>query len=229
MPVRPLALACLALALVACKPSTPADSTAAADTAATPPATATAGAEAALAPLAAPMEAVKGSMDTFLGARSFHATMVMEGAKGMTTEMDFVAPDRYRLQMPVGTQVIIGDTMYMQVDGKTMKVPLPAGTISQWRDPLKIQENKDSLSVESQGSDTIDGKPATKYLVRNTLPAGSTPASGNPGVTEFTYWVGDDGLPLQLQHSGESQGKPYTMTIRYTRFNDPGIVIDAPK
>ena len=229
MPVRPLALACLALALVACKPSAPADSTAVADSSATPTPTATADATTALAPLAAPMEAVKGSMDTFLGARSFHATMVMEGAKSMTTEMDFVAPDRYRLQMPVGTQVIIGDTMYMQVDGKTMKVPLPAGTISQWRDPLKIQENKDSLSVESQGSDTIDGKPATKYLVRNTLPAGSTPASDNPGVTQFTYWVGDDGLPLQLQHSGESQGKPYTMTIRYTRFNDPGIVIDAPQ
>lgn len=229
MSLRPLALACLVLALVACKPSAPADPAATTDAATTPVAKAAADTTATQAPLAAPMEAVKGSMDTFLGARSFHATMVMEGAKGMTTEMDFVAPDRYRLQMPVGTQVIIGDTMYMQVDGKTMKVPLPAGTISQWRDPLKIQENKDSLSVESQGSDTIDGKPATKYLVRNTLPAGSTPASGDPGVTEFTYWVGDDGLPLQLQHSGESQGKPYQMTIRYTRFNDPGIVIDAPK
>jgi len=229
MPVRPLALTCLVLALVACKPSAPADSAATTDTSATPTASAVAATAAALAPLAAPMEAVKASMDTFLDARSFHATMVMEGAKGMTTEMDFVAPDRYRLQMPVGTQVIIGDTMHMQVDGRTMKVPLPAGTISQWRDPLKIQENKDSLSVESQGSDTIDGKPATKYLVRNMLPAGSTSAPDQPGVTEFTYWVGDDDLPLQLQHSGESQGKPYTMTIRYTRFNDPGIVIDAPK
>lgn len=229
MSARPLALTCLVLALVACKPSAPADPASTTDAAVpSTPAVATESV-AALAPLPAPMEAVKGSMDTFLGARSFHATMVVEGAKGMTTEMDFVAPDRYRLQMPVGTQVIIGDTMYMQAGGKTMKVPLPAGTISQWRDPLKIQENKDSLSVESQGSDTVDGKPATKYLVRNTLPAGSTPASGEPGVTEFTYWVGEDGLPLQLQHSGESQGKPYSMTIRYTRFNDPGIVIDAPK
>ena len=229
MPVRLLALTCLALALAACKPSSPAVP-AATTNAVTPPTQAVAeGNVAAPASLPAPMAAVKGSMDTFLDARSFHETMVMEGAKSMTTEMDFVAPDRYRLQMPVGTQVVIGDTMYMQVDGKTMKVPLPAGTISQWRDPLKIQENKDSLSVESQGSDTVDGKPATKYLVRNTLPAGSAPESGKPGVTEFTYWVGDDGLPLQLQHSGESQGKPYSMTIHYTRFNDPGIVIDAPK
>lgn len=229
MPVRPFVFTCLVLALVACKPSAPAvpaGSTEAARSAA--PAEADVRALQAVG-LPAPMQAVKQSMDTFVEARSFHATMVMEGAKDMTTEMDFVAPDRYRLTMPVGTQVIIGDTMHMQVDGRTMKVPLPAGTISQWRDPLKIQENKDSLDVESQGADTVDGMPATKYLVRNTLPAGSTPATGEPGVTEFTYWVGDDGLPLQLQHSGESQGKPYTMTIRYTRFNDPGIVIDAPK
>lgn len=48
-----------------------------------------------------------------------------------------------------------------------------------------------------------------------------------PEASEFTYWIGSDDLPLQLRHSGESQGKPYTMTIRYSRFNDPTIRIDA--
>ena len=118
-------------------------------------------------------------MDKFLAARSFHASMHMEGAQTMTNEMDFVAPDRYRMQMTAGTQVIIGDTMYMETRGKRMQVPLPAGTISQWRDPLKIQENKEGLSVEAQGSETIDGQAARKYLVRNTVPES----------TEFTYWI----------------------------------------
>ena len=157
-------------------------------------------------------------MDKFLAARSFHATMHMEGARTMTNEMDFVAPDRYRMHMPVGTQVIIGDTMYMEAKGKRMQVPLPAGTISQWRDPLKIQENKEGLSVEAQGTESIDGKTARKYLVRNTVPEN----------TEFTYWMDDNGLPLQLQHKGESQGKPYSMTLRYSRFDDPAIRIDTP-
>ena len=157
-------------------------------------------------------------MDKFLAARSFHATLHMQGTQTMTTAMDFVAPDRYRMQMPVGTQVIIGDTMYMQAQGRQMQVPLPAGSISQWRDPLKLQENKEGLSVEAQGSETIDGQTARKYLVRNTLPES----------TEFTYWIGDNGLPLQLQHTGESQGKPYSMILRYSRLDDPAIRIDVP-
>ena len=217
MYLRPTLLACLAVALAACKPAAPTDASAV-------PATTPAPTGAETAPPAPPTtsrsaaDEVKASMDKFLAARSFHASMHMEGAQTMTNEMDFVAPDRYRMQMTAGTQVIIGDTMYMETKGKRMQVPLPAGTISQWRDPLKIQENKEGLSVEAQGSETIDGQAARKYLVRNTVPEN----------TEFTYWIGDNGLPVQLLHKGESQGKPYAMTLRYSRFDDPTIKIDAP-
>ena len=216
MRLRPLVLAsCATLAFAACKPSAPADP------GATPanPAAAVEEAVDALNPLSDPAAEVKASMDKFLAAQSFHATMTMEGAQRMANEMDFVAPDRYRMQMPVGTQVIIGDTMYMQAQGRSMKVPLPQGTLTQWRDPLKIQEHKDGMSVEALGDDRVDGQPAKKYLVRHAQPKPS----------EFTYWVGGDGLPLQLRHAGESQGKAYTMTLRYSRFNDPAIVIDAPQ
>ena len=137
----------------------------------------------------------------------------------MVIEMDFVAPDRYRMKMPMGTQVVIGDTMHMQVEGRSMKMPLPKGTLTQWRDPLRIEESKAGMSVESLGSDSLDGQPAKKYLVRHT----------EPQPSEFTFWIGDDGLPLQLVSQGESQGKPYSMTLRYSRFDDPSIVIDAPQ
>ncbi len=212
MTLRPLALGCLVLALVACKPTSPTE-----PAAATVPAVAEAAA--AFKPLASPEDEVKASMDKFLKAKSFHAVMVMEGARGMTNEMDFVAPDRYRMKMPVGTQVIVGDTMYMQADGRSMKVPLPKGTLSQWRDPLKIEENKAGLSVEALGSDSVEGQAAKKYLVKNT----------QPEATEFTFWIGSDGLPLQLLHQGQAQGKPYSMTLRYSRFDDPTITIDPPQ
>jgi hypothetical protein len=215
MTPRTLALGCLLLALAACKPAPPAEPATAA--AATAPAMADA--KTAPNPLASPEDEVKASMDRFLKARSFHAVMVMEGARGMTNEMDFVAPDRYRMKMPVGTQVIVGDTMYMQVDGRSMKVPLPKGTLSQWRDPLKIEENKAGLSVEALGSDNVEGQTAKKYLVRNTQPEAS----------EFTFWIGSDGLPLQLLHQGQAQGKPYSMTLRYSRFDDPTITIEPPQ
>ena len=102
MTLRPFALGCLVLALAACKPSPPAEPTASAV------APAVANATAAPSPMASPEDEVKASMDKFLKAKSFHAVMVMEGARGMTNEMDFVAPDRYRMKMPVGTQVIVG-------------------------------------------------------------------------------------------------------------------------
>ncbi|MET0582044.1 MAG: hypothetical protein ABWZ08_08740 [Pseudoxanthomonas sp.] len=216
MSFRPFVLGCLVLAVAACKPSAPADQSAAPAAA---PASAVAEAAKALSPMASAEDEVKASMDKFLKARTFHAVMTMEGARGMTNEMDFVAPDRYRMKMPMGTQLIIGDTMYMQADGRSMKVPLPKGTLSQWRDPMKIEENKAGLSVDALGSDNVDGQPAKKYLVRNTQPEPS----------EFTYWIGSDGLPVQLVHQGQSQGKPYSMTLRYSRFDDPSITIDAPQ
>lgn len=221
MPIRPLMLACLVLALAACKPPAPTDPAAPAQAG---PADALDKAARALNPLSSPADAVKASMDRFLKARSFHAVMDMQGAQPMAIEMDFVAPDRYRMKMPTGTQVIIGDTMHMQVEGRTMKMPLPKGTLTQWRDPLKIAEHKAGMSVESLGSDTIDGKSANKYLVKHTEPKPSEPQS-----SEFTFWIGGDGLPLQLVSQGEAQGKPYSMTLRYSRFDDPTIVIDAPQ
>lgn len=218
MSLRLVALVGLALVAAACKPAAPEASGQAPAAATTPSGTAASTAPAVPALSGDAIAEVKASMDRFLAASSFHASMQMQGPQPMTTEMDFVAPDRYRMQMAAGPQVIIGDTLYLQANGKTSAVPLPAGTVSQWRDPLQLQQNKADLSVEALGTEQVDGRTARKYLVRNTVPA----------TSEFTYWVGEDGLPLQLLHSGQNQGKPYSMTLRYSRFNDPSISIEPP-
>ncbi|RZA27741.1 MAG: hypothetical protein EOP92_41120 [Lysobacteraceae bacterium] len=217
MTLRPLALACCCLAVTACKP-TPSDAPPAQASAPTP-AKALEKAAAGLNPLASAEDRIKASMDKFLAVRSYHARIEMEGQPGMGMEMDYVAPDRFRIQMPAGTQVIIGDTMHMQVQGRSMKMPMATGTLTQWRDPLKIRENQVGMSVESLGSDTVDGAAASKFLVRHSQPQPS----------EFTYWIGRDDLPLQLQSKGQASGKDYAMTIRYSRFNDPGIRIEVPQ
>lgn len=219
---RTLSLACLVL-LAACKPQAPSAEAAKADSTATsaaPVATAAAVAD-KLNPLPSPRDDITATMDAFLGVKSFHATMKMTGTampEGMTTEMDFVAPDRYRMQMPMGTQIIIGDTMHMSVQGRSMKVPMPKGTLSQWRDPAKLAENHATMTVESQGRESVDGVAARKYVVHNT----------QPQPTDVAMWIGDDGLPLQLQHSSSAEGKTANVTIRYTRFNDPSIKVDPP-
>jgi hypothetical protein len=168
---------------------------------------------------AAPTQQVITSMEAFQQARSFHAVMSLEGAHQTTNALDFVAPDRYRVQMPIGTQVIIGEVLYLQSQGRTQKMQLPEGTVAQWRDPMQLKAGHAGLQVQAQGTSQIDGITTRQFLVRNG------PAEQ---PVQFFYWIGPDGLPVQLRHQGVSQGQSYTMTVRYSRFNDPAIVIETP-
>lgn len=212
--LRTAVLACaLAGALAACQDgsSAPADAAAAAPADAAPP-----------APPADARAEVQSAMDRFRAARSFHATMRMKGgAQGMViNEADFAAPDRYRITLPnVGTQTVIGDTMYMTMHGRTMQVPLPAGTLTQWRDPARMAGNEATMSVQALGSDTVGTEPARKYLIRHT----------QPRPIDVLMWVGTDGRPLQLEVSSMMQGTRVETSIRYSRYDDPAIVVDAPR
>lgn len=211
---RWLVLTCLFPALISCKPSAPAGTAEPAEAPA---------ASAAAKPVVAAADAtqeVKDSMDRFMAARSFHAAMTLEGGpQPIATEMDFVAPDRYRIRMPTGTQIVVGNTLFMEAGGRRNRVPLPAGALTQWRDPLKIQEHQAGLSAQREGRDIVGGAPATRYRVRHS----------QPEPLEFAYWIGQDGRPLQLRHSGVSpDGKPYTITQVYSRYDDPAIAIETP-
>jgi hypothetical protein len=167
---------------------------------------------------AEPKAEVLASMHKFAAARSYHVEMAHSQPKPMTTSTDFVAPDRYRMQMPIGTQVVIGEVMYLTMQGRTMTVPLPKGTLGQWRDPAQLAANEATLVVQALGTESVDGKPARKYLTRNA----------SAGV-ESTLWIGGDGYPLQIRVDGQAQGRAYSSLIRYSRYNDPTLRIEAPK
>ena len=216
----------LALALAGCKPAAQeAPANTAADANATPAALApnaadqVAAAAASLNPLSSPKDDIIASMEKFKAVRSYHATMHMDGGPrgAMTNEVDFVAPDRFRMKMPMGTQIIIGDTMYMSMQGRTMKVPMPKGTLTQWRDPANMDKNIATMTVDAQGSESIDGVSARKYVVHHT----------QPHPADVTMWLADD-FPLQIRVSSEVNARANTTTIRYSRINDPSIRIDPP-
>lgn len=154
--------------------------------------------------------------------KSYHATMDVTGGPGgevLHTEMDHVAPDRYRVQATGGmTQVIIGDSMWIEMGGQTQKMPLPAGMMEKLRNPgnsEKLQSQEATVDVQAQGSERIDGTSMKKYVLRDT---------GTKPIT-VTYWVGDDGLPRRML-AETAEG---TLTATYSRFNDPTIVIDTPQ
>jgi hypothetical protein len=163
---------------------------------------------------------VVASMDRFAKARSFHAEMTLEGSQSLRQSLDFVAPDRYRIVLPAGPQVIVGHTLYLRAAGRLTKVPVEDAMLAQWRDPLQLQAARDHLWVQPQGQDNVDGAPSHRYRV----------ASGDPQrPVAFEYWIDPDGHPLQLRHQGRGQAGPYTMTVRYSRFDDPAIKITVPE
>jgi outer membrane lipoprotein-sorting protein len=167
---------------------------------------------ASAAAVAGAREDIRASMDKMLAARSYHATMQVGGARPMTSEIDFVAPDRYRMSLPMGTQTIVGDRMMMSIGGHQMAVPLPKGTLTKWRDPANLDRNMATMTARALGVDMLDGHPAKKYRITNSQPQPS----------ESTLWIGAGGYPLQIRVDGKDPA-----TIRYSRFNDPTLRIDA--
>jgi hypothetical protein len=212
-PLIPLLLAAATVTLLgACARESAADRIPSAAEATSPVSTALAD---AVSPLSAKDEIGK-VMDAFLEVKSYHVDMTTATPKGdMAMDMDFVAPDRYRMKTPMGTQYVIGDTMYMTMNGRTMKMALPKGQIANYRDPAQFEANKATMTVEALGNDTIDGQSARKFLVRNTQPRPS----------ESTIWVNGDGYPLRIEVVGQQAAR---VSIRYSRFNDPAIRVDAP-
>jgi outer membrane lipoprotein-sorting protein len=156
----------------------------------------------------------------FLALRSYHVRMESSDKRVPATDMDFAAPDRYRMQTLRGAQYIIGDTVYMNLNGHAMKVPMPKGALTQWRQGDTAFREVDRMQVEVLGSELVDGAPALKYRLKT---AGKTP-------TTTLLWVGADGLPIRQAVTGSGGGRGTTTTVlRYSRFNDPSIRIDIPR
>ncbi len=161
---------------------------------------------------------VEASMQKFVAAKSWHATMQVEGKRPMTNVLDFTAPDRYRIKLSgMGTQYIIGDSMIISMQGHTMKVPMPKGTLSNYRDPLQIHENAKSITAEALGKDTVDGKSTRKYRIHNQKEPDS----------DMLMWISNDNYPVQIKVNDKGKSAN-TVTFHYSRFNDPTIRVQAP-
>lgn len=167
---------------------------------------------------AGPKEEVVAAVDKFLAAKSYHASMSM--GPGPATETDFAAPDRMRVKLgTMGEQIMIGNVVYMTLQGKTTKQPAPGGGVAASRSREKVLGNLQTLKVASLGAETVAGVATKKYKVENS----------QPNKTSSTFWVAaDTGYPVQAVNVAEVAGKSYTSTLKYSRFNDPSIKIEAP-
>ncbi|WP_313209092.1 hypothetical protein [Stenotrophomonas sp.] len=199
-----LALSAAALLLNGCgRSETPA--------AAVPAATAT-------TPAADPVATVLAASQRFGQLRSFHAVMKMQGPRALGAQMDYVAPDRYRLITDDGTQTIVGGTFFLQRAGEVRQIPVPEGMLAQWRNPLPADLEPAQLTVRDLGEDRAGGQRAHKYEVRHATAA----------PDGLLYWVNAQGLAVQIERKGETNGQPFRITVIYSRFDDASLRIDIP-
>jgi len=171
---------------------------------------------------AAPKDELHDAFVKFLAARSFHAEVANAKTGEALSSMDFVAPDRYRVHPAKGPmQVIVGDTIYMDLNGKLTPMPVPgmAKMVAQYRNGDFAKEIENGMSVQALPDDSVDGEPAKVYAYTVTQPV----------KADAKAWVSmKSGLPIQVESSGSFMGHASTTRVRYSRFDDAAIHVDAP-
>jgi hypothetical protein len=141
----------------------------------------------------------------FLALKSWHATE--QFSNGRTITVDHVAPDRWRIQpAPNITELLIGNSVYMVRNGKTMHVPIPGGMLQKTIDSFYVAppDNENKQTARDLGMQTINGQ---------TLHAYSFTTHGTP----VTMYVGSDLLPVV----SVVKDPKVTTTITYSDYNDP--------
>ena len=160
--------------------------------------------------------------DKFLAQKSFRAKMLGTGDKDVKTDLEFVAPDRFRIKTGPGMEtIVIGKDVYVSLEGSFMKLPggMP-DSIPNLREAFDKEGRKWFSDVRFVGEETVDGRPAYAYDYVNKGPQST-------GENNSKIWVAkDNGLPLRLESRFKS-GNLKTMTIEYDY--DPNIKIEVPK
>lgn len=171
---------------------------------------------------AGPKEDLHNAFTKFLAQASFRGTStgVMSG-KVVHSTIDFVAPDSYRVTSEGRPpSLIINGTMYLDIGGRSMKIPMGKETIAQYRNTSMLAEIEKGMQIDDLGMDPVDGQPAHKYRFTTAQPHAST----------SEIWISvKTGLPAQIHTTGRAMSKTVDTTIKYDHYNDPTIKISAPK
>lgn len=159
-----------------------------------------------------PMSALAGAYEdlakvetAFQNVKSFHA--VEQFSNGKSSIVDYVAPDRWRMQnSPKEAELVIGNDVYIVSNGKTSRMPFGGGIIrrvithfSKFGDDNEIRETAQDLGMQ-----TLNGESVHVYSFKS---------HGSPA----TLYVGPDSLPVEnVVKSGK-----HTTTITYSEYNQP--------
>jgi len=159
--------------------------------------------------------------DKFLAEKSFRAKMRGTGDKDVKTDLEFVAPDRFRIKTGPGLEtIVIGKDVYLSMGDSFQKLPgAMDGSIPDLRATFDKEGRKWFSDVKFVGEETVNGKASLVYEYKNK-------GEGNLGENDSKIWVAkDDGLPQKIE-SRYKKGNLKTMVIEYEY--DPNIKIEVP-
>ena len=156
-----------------------------------------------------------------LAAKSYRATMTDLATGKQVSTVEFQAPDRYRIAVAGGPEsVIAGGAMYMQVNGKTMKVPVRPGMLEQFRSDSAWKRMEADTLIQDAGLGTVGAEPARKY---HWISTGKYPGTGD-------VWVSlQSGYVIQAQTAEKAGSKASAVQVRYGDFGSAKIRIAPPK
>jgi len=140
----------------------------------------------------------------FAAVHSFHADIT---APRGTMSMDMILPDKFRMTMNGGMQVVeIGSDMWMNMNGSWQHMSMGGSMLQR---PMEMARNAgmhghgpSDYTITDLGPTVLDGTPAHKYHM-----------VGKSGDA-VDMWVANN-LPIQVQVTG----KEGTSTIKYSEYN----------
>jgi hypothetical protein len=151
-----------------------------------------------------------------LSARTYRATMTDLATGKQFSTVEFQAPDRYRVQANGMTSVIASGNMYVLVNGKSMTIPMPAGTLDKFRSDAAWKQMEQDTQIQDAGMGVVGAEPAHKFHWVNT---GKHPSTGDAWVSSKSGYV------IQIE---SAQSKKGAVRVKYGDFNS-AISISPPK
>jgi Outer membrane lipoprotein-sorting protein len=169
---------------------------------------------AAFAPTGDAKADIEKMADRFLSIQSFRAKMTSEGTMTMNADLDYIAPDRFRIktELPNGQSsemVLIGKQTYMKLGDRWQKMPIDIGTkVPNMRETFTREGMKWFKEIKYEGEESAEGEPAYLYSYDGEAPGGGMAYSSK-------IWVAkNDGRPVKI-HATYKKGDMKSMKIVY--------------
>jgi outer membrane lipoprotein-sorting protein len=173
------------------------------------------------APAGNPRGEIEKMAERFMAVNSYRAEMNGEGDMPMRTELEFIAPDRYRIKTGNTMEmVVIGKKTYMKLAGRWQEMDVPLdNSIADMRSSFNSEGMKWLKGVKFEREGSLNGKAAYIYTYQASAP-------DNSGENHSTLWLDrSNGLPLRIVATYKS-GNLRSMTIDYD-YETP-VTIDPP-